>query len=169
MTWDLHLTKTALLSDDGIYRYTLTRTLAGYGPPLLFGMLNPSKADHSVNDPTIVRCIGFANRENASWLGVVNPYGLRATNPRELRGYPDPIGPENDAAIYEMAQRVYSEGGLFIAAWGAHPMGVKRGAEMLELIRPLPVYCLGTTQAGAPRHPLYLKSTTELVRYYHPG
>ena len=56
--------KAANISPCGRYRYTLSRTW-GDARPLAFVMLNPSTADANVDDPTIRRCIGFAEREKA--------------------------------------------------------------------------------------------------------
>ena len=57
-----YIIKTAAISDCGTYRYSLTREWAE-GPRLLFVMLNPSTADAEADDPTIRKCIGYAQRE----------------------------------------------------------------------------------------------------------
>ena len=57
--------RTAVISDDGLYRYRLERVWDDARPALPFVMLNPSTADALVDDPTIRRCVGFAPRENA--------------------------------------------------------------------------------------------------------
>lgn len=140
------------------YRYTLTRDLGGLMPlkRVVFVMLNPSTADQVEDDPTIRRCMGFARREGATELGVVNLYGLRATDPRELRGHPDPVGPGNDEAL-RWASRWAD---LLVAAWGAHAPGARVEDAVRVLDRPL--RCLGTTKSGAPKHPLYLAKNTPL-------
>jgi hypothetical protein len=56
---------TATFSDDGLYRYTLTRSgTPGVGESqpcdLLYLMLNPSTANASKDDATIRRCRGFS-------------------------------------------------------------------------------------------------------------
>lgn len=56
--------RAALVSEDGVFRYWLTREWSpdlGQKPRrLCFVMLNPSTADASEDDPTIRKCIGFA-------------------------------------------------------------------------------------------------------------
>lgn len=55
----------SIISSCEDYRYTLTRFWGGRDHParsLAFLMLNPSTADHTVDDPTIRRCMGFARR-----------------------------------------------------------------------------------------------------------
>lgn len=151
------------------YRYTLTRGpwLNGEGT-VLFVMLNPSTADEHQDDPTIRRCVGFAQSWGFRRLTVGNLYALRATDPRELFRAADPVGPRNDLALIELARWADE----VIVAWGAtqHPQPA-RAQHLLELLRAAhgPVKCLGLTPAtGQPRHPLYAAADTPL-RPYEPA
>src|SRR3990167_7289990 len=76
----------AWVSPCEMYRTLLWRTFAigGDAAPLGFIMLNPSKADARINDPTIVRCMGFARREGAGGVIVGNLSPYRATDPADL-------------------------------------------------------------------------------------
>ena len=146
----------AYLSPCERYRYELTRCWAN-GPIACWVMLNPSTADADVDDPTIRRCIEFSKRWGCGALVVVNLYAWRATNPRDLQRADDPIGPHNDRHI-DVATR---SADTVVCAWGASA-NPERAAEVLRLIsRPM---CLGTTQGGAPRHPLYVHRDTPLVQ-----
>lgn len=145
---------TAILSDDGLYRYTLGRRWAK-GPAAFWIMLNPSTADAALDDPTIRRCIGFTRAWGYSALTVVNLFALRATNPAQLYRHPDPIGPANDAHIVTQAQRHQ----IAIAAWGTHGHLLDRSAYVQRLVDGIPLHCLGTTRGGHPRHPLYVRAT----------
>ncbi len=53
----------AILSDCEQYRYRLWREWNRSQPALGFIMLNPSTADHQVNDPTITRCPAVCQRQ----------------------------------------------------------------------------------------------------------
>ena len=91
----------ATLSDDGVYRYDLTRTW-GDGARATFVLLNPSTANDQVDDPTVAAVVHFARSLAPRPIGavsIVNLFGLRATDPAALRLHPDPVGPDNDAAI----------------------------------------------------------------------
>ena len=128
---------------DGEYRYWLRRGLCMNGRTLVMVMLNPSTADHTTDDPTIRRCIGFGREMNYGTLLVLNLFALRATNPAELRNHPNPVGPNNDAHM-------------------------DRDREMLRLVagEGFDLHCLANpTKNGLPRHPLYLPKHTELQRY----
>lgn len=146
--------KSAEISPCGKYRYHLRREWDLDLPRVAFIMLNPSTADANDDDPTIRRCIGFAKAWGYGGLDVVNLYGYRATNPKELKNVPSPIGPHNDdtlLAIVPYVDRV-------ICAWGAH--GGKRGDSVLRKLRQegLVPMCLAKTKRGDPMHPLYLKA-----------
>lgn len=160
---DLFLERDAVISDCGLYRYLLRRVWDHRLPRLLVAMLNPSKADAEVDDATIralyrlCRALGFGSFE------VINLYGLRATDPDELAKAADPVGPGNDS----VASTAINRCDMVVCAWGAHPMAGARAQSMVEAIRrkrPL-AYCFGTTKAGAPKHPLYLKTGTPLTTY----
>lgn len=152
----------AEISECGLYRYTLHREIdqvTRWVKPCLFIMLNPSTADAVQDDPTIRRCIKFAEREGCTSLTVVNLFALRATDPGELIGHADPIGPLNDQRIEEMVDQ--HSLGIVVAAWGAHPMAQKRGADVRAKFGPFK--CLGITKNGSPKHPLYIKAKQPLV------
>lgn len=133
------------------YRYTLGRRIADAGGRILWCMLNPSTADENVLDPTIRRCIGFSRGWGFGDLVVVNLFALRSTDPKALIGYPDPVGPANDAAIASEAARA----DCIMVAWGAHPMAAARARAVVPLFGSA-MHSLGVTAAGAPRHPLYV-------------
>jgi hypothetical protein len=57
--------------------------------------LNPSTADELRDDPTIRRCIRFAKDWGFDGLYMLNAFGFRETDPKEMKRATDPIGPEN--------------------------------------------------------------------------
>jgi hypothetical protein len=163
----------AIISTDGVYRYRLERKINVPGllyknpeaRPLAFCMLNPSTADAEIDDPTIRRCIGFAEREGANSLIVVNVYALRSTDPQKLWLAVDPVGPLNFDHIHKAAV----EAGRVIVAWGVNAKASDVENAMFELRKSgAKVLCLGTTKAGHPRHPLYVKKDQPLIPWSLP-
>ena len=157
--------RSAILSPDGVYRYRLTRQWReadGYGRRAVFVMLNPSTADAENDDPTIRRCMDFANSWGCDGLMVVNLYAFRATDPKAMLKAPDPVGPDNDTWI----QRSLSYARLYetpiVVAWGANAK-LDRVAQFTRLTHGADWQCLGVTKDGQPRHPLYLRSEAELT------
>lgn len=149
----------AVLGAGGTYRYRLWRRW-GAGATVLFVLLNPSTADAHRDDPTLRRCLGFARRWGCGGLEVVNLFALRSTDRRGLRAVADPVGPENDRHIGAAAHRA----GLVVAGWGepAPDQRARAATVAARLLARVPLHCLGTTQAGQPRHPLYLPADTPL-------
>lgn len=146
----------ATFDPSGRYRYTLWRHWDTAGAKVAFVMLNPSTADHRRDDPTIRRCIGFARGWGYGSLLVVNLFAYRTSSPAELARADDPIGPENDHYL-RYARRA---AGDLVIAWGVHGQLLDRHERVVTLLtgrRARPLWCLGATQGGFPRHPLYLR------------
>ncbi len=152
----------AIISECGKYRYLLHRGDGDRTMPIV--MLNPSTADATLDDPTIRRCKGFAEREGCGRLVVANLYALRATKPNDLWTADDPIGPDNDITLATLL----ALHGPIVCAWGANakPDRVRWFVELAKAA-DAELFCLGTTKSGAPRHPLYIKADQPLVPYIH--
>src|SRR5689334_11732215 len=85
------------------YRYRLTRTW-GTSSYVLFVMMNPSTANPSEDDPTVAKCRRLAVRWGYGGLHVGNTFAYRATDQNRLAQVPDPIGPDNDAHLLDLAK-----------------------------------------------------------------
>lgn len=146
---------TAVYSPCEAYRYLLTRVWDCKGDKALFVMLNPSTATEVQNDPTVERCERRARALGFGAFRVTNIFAFRATDPRVMRGADDPVGPMNDAAIAESAQ-LWAD--RIICAWGTHGAFLKRGATVETLLRGTgkPLFTLGISKDGHPKHPLYI-------------
>jgi hypothetical protein len=144
----------AVYSACGSYRYVLTRTWDATGPRALFVMLNPSTATETQNDPTVERCERRARALGYGSFRVTNIFAFRATDPKVMRAQADPVGPANDAAIADSAPWA----DRILCAWGTHGAHLGRGAQVEALLRATgrPLWHLGLTQAGMPKHPLYI-------------
>ena len=145
---------TAVYSDCENYRYSLTRVWDAKGKRVAFIMLNPSTATEVQNDPTVERCERRARALGFGAFCVTNIFAWRDTDPRKMRAAQDPVGPRNDLAISEACDWA----DMVIAAWGTHGAHLKRGASVEALLRgkSAPVYHLGLSKDGHPKHPLYI-------------
>lgn len=155
--------RTAVFDDPvkRIYRYTLGRS--GWGGTgsgtVCWIMLNPSLADEKTDDATIKKCIGYASRWGRARIVVVNLFAFIATDPRGLKTAKNPVGPDNDRHIVDSVQ-ISDE---VVAAWGDDGKLFNRAAAVRRLLGPVRLLCLGTTKAGAPKHPGRIAYTTRLV------
>lgn len=150
---------TAIYSDCERYRYALTRIWDAARKRVHFVMLNPSTATEVQNDPTVERCERRARALGFGSFTVTNIFAWRDTDPRKMKAASDPIGPDNDAMILHAS----AEADQIIAAWGTHGAHLARGAAVEQVLRSLgkPLYHLGLSKAGHPKHPLYIAYTEQ--------
>lgn len=155
--------KSATLSPCLTYRYSLWRKWPSQKPEtngyVMFIGLNPSTADDKIDDPTIRRCINFAQSWGYGGLCVTNLFAFRATLPSNMKSAKDPIGPENDKSLIAHAK----DARIVVAAWGVHGAYLGRDRNVKTLITNL--HYLRLTKAGFPAHPLYLPSRLKPVAW----
>lgn len=155
----------AKFSPDRRHRFQLARTW-GSGGIVLFVMLNPSLADDRRLDPTVRRCMGYAKIWGYGTLLVGNLYSLVSPYPEDLVNHPEPVHPDTDINLVEMARRA----DRVVVAWGTQPFLSLRAYNVTKLLsRERDLYCLGRTKDGWPRHPLYrsYEADLELYRSHH--
>jgi hypothetical protein len=148
---------------QSMFRETLVRELGGAKTLCICGQ-NPSKAeadDPSVNDPTILREIGFARRLGFGRLVKVNSYDYRSTDPAELYRWLYSIKSLDEreahrARALAIIIREAKAADMFIAAWGngdGKDFWPKQLANELALAG-IDVYVFGFTQTRMPKHTL---------------
>lgn len=116
----------------------------------MFIGLNPSTADEINDDNTIRRCIDYTKRWGFDAYVMTNLFAYRETDPELMKKAKDPVGPQNDQYLIEVAKNA----GIVIACWGNHGAFMDRSAHIKPLIPNL--QCLAVTKSGEPGHPLYL-------------
>ncbi len=149
---------TATYSDCERYRYDLTRIWNDADRKIAFVMLNPSTATEVQNDPTVERCERRARTLGYGAFRVCNIFAWRDTDPRKMRKAKNPIGPANDQAIQDAC--FWAD--TVVAAWGTHGEHLSRGPEVERLMRATgkPLFHLGLSKLGHPKHPLYISYAT---------
>jgi hypothetical protein len=145
------------------YRYRLSRTWRK-GPRVLFILMNPSTADPLVDDPTVAKCRRFAVKWGYGGIDVGNTFAYRATDQNKLAQVADPIGPENDRYLLEMALGA----AIVVFAYGKPKTRIlkARGMEVARLLRSNPKiepHILRLSLDGTPCHPLYLPETLKPI------
>lgn len=162
----VEIRRRALLSDKGTYRYWLARSWDPKLPGVAWVMLNPSKADAEIDDPTMLKVMTFSRNMAFGSCTVVNLAAYRSASPREMMRAQDPFGLENEVAI----AAVLAPARAVVVAWGANGEASKwpakhraRLQKTKNLVLEHDWACLGMTKAGEPKHPLYLPYSTELT------
>lgn len=195
MTWSTnHLLANPAMRSDGYpivarasagnsaYRWTLARRFEGdlgcsvkedpqrnrYLPWL---MLNPSAADHQMEDPTLRRVCHFSWAWGFAGVLVLNVFPHRTPHPAALAqivvGWSERGAWDVRDDIHANHDRVQKELAAFDAlmvAWGSPSgaLGLETDAwannlfEEIDVARETPIrrWCLGRTKAGDPIHPM---------------
>lgn len=153
---------------DG-YRERLVRdNLAPQG--IVFGWfgVNPSTADDALEDQTTNKWTGFTVRNGGRKYIAGNPLSKRATNVRDLINCDDPVGPNNAAAL----RAIIDEVDVLVPCWGDRGKLPRYLRHHLDDLREMlfasgkPVFHLGLTASGDPKHPLFLPYSTPLMLWW---
>lgn len=150
--------KSADISECQNYRYSLKRVWDETKPLIGFIGLNPSTADEIKDDPTILKCIEFAKSWGAGGIYMTNVFAYRATHPTTMMEQEDPIGPENDFYLTQLPSLTSK----IVACWGNDGAYNNRSNQVKELLKG-ELFCLVMNKTGEPRHPLFVKGSTELT------
>lgn len=138
------------------YRYELRRVWNDGLPLLVVCMLNPSTADHEINDPTILALIHFAKLWGYGGIIVVNLFAFRAPHPKVMMAADSPIGSDNHIHLQSALVYARDNGGRLLAAWGNGGTFEGRADWFCSraCMHKVSLICLGTTKDWHPKHPM---------------
>jgi hypothetical protein len=153
----------AVFSECGRYRYQLREVWNPARPLVLWILMNPSVACTDYSDPTLRKTGKFSRAWGYGGQLVGNVHAYRATDKNRLLEVADPVGPDNDRHLLDMA----AEAETVVLAYGQPPKALRqRGREVMALLRHHPTRCyLRLAQDGTPVHPLYLPQTLRPLQY----
>lgn len=126
--------------------------------------MNPSTAGANEVDPTVIKETLITKRQGGRSYIKCNVMDWIATHPRDLLVVDDPCSKVNFDIILDAAVRAER----IICAWGLlHHRLRHHSQDVLEALRRnnMDLWCVGTTKDGSPRHPLYLRDDTKVIRY----
>lgn len=158
--------RAAHITECGLFRTWLTRRWEEWPKrALIMHGLNPSKADAEIDDPTIRRDISFAKREGCGMLMKTNLYEFRATEPKDMFAAAERRAPDYWQRMGDLLAMAPCPV-VVVACWGVNA----KQADADEFCawaqdNSIPLWCLGKTISGAPRHPLYVKGDQPLERF----
>lgn len=154
------VTSTALYGGpQDCYRYVLRRVWDARRPMIMWLMMNPSVATEFGDDRTVAKCQRYSRAWGYGGLFVGNSFAYRCTDQKRLLEVEDPVGPDNDAHLLEMARQA----DRVVLAYGSpQAKGLRaRGTEVARMLgrNGIQVTALRLSRSGRPEHPLYLPST----------
>lgn len=150
----------AKFSDDGKHRLALWRIWDNSGAKLMLIGLNPSKADGEIDDPTIRRIKSLAASNGYSGFYMTNLFSYISTDPGLLKWSLEDLK-RNDFAL--KLAKVDCIDVCF--CWGNFGQDyiLRRATEVKTMFED--AVCFGKNKNGSPKHPLYMKADTKLVKY----
>ena len=151
--------KSAELSACRIYRYALSRGWDDSKPRVMFIGLNPSTANEAQDDPTLRRCMNYAQAWGFGSVCITNLFAFRATSPNDMKNAKNPIGADNDKWLKAMV----AQSSLIVAAWGNDGSFLDRSSEVRKFLPEL--HCLKRNKSGEPAHPLYQKANLSPITF----
>jgi len=151
--------KNAFFSNDGKYRYWLSRIFDETLPLVAFVGLNPSTADAEIDDPTIKKCISYCRQWGYGGFYMVNLFAFVSSDPKKLLHEADPVGKDNDRHLKEVLSKTEKT----ICCWGEMGRHNNRDRQVLDIISN--PHCLQVNKKGEPAHPLYLKGDLQPIPY----
>jgi hypothetical protein len=124
----------------------------------VFVMLNPSIAGAIKDDRTQVTCCTFAQRWGCDIAWLVNLHAFISTYPTELGkraiGFRGDDADNDHAIRFACRSAATIPGGVVIAGWGAYNKMDGRDMKIRSMIEGItPLYHLGMTKDGFPKHP----------------
>lgn len=161
--------KGAEFSENGKYRYSLSRVWDSNKPPCMFVGLNPSTANGIEDDPTIRRVMRFAQDWSHGAVFMLNCFPL-------VSAYPEALEEFLKAEDYKQHQEKNMEELIrhanvcpkIVFAWGNFEIVKQTGMDK-KLSDLFPnALALVVNQDGSPRHPLYVKADTYPIPFKYP-
>lgn len=148
---------------NGKYRYSLHRMWDFNKESILWFLLNPSTANESVFDPTLIRCQNYSKKWGYGGFRVINVFSLRSPDFNYVKNYSgDIVGVQNDKLIRkecELASKI-------IVGWGNNVWRyIGRLKSLDKILYHFNLYALKVTNRGYPSHPLYLRKSLEPFLY----
>lgn len=148
----------AVFSDNRKYRYALWRIWDKEKPLLMFIGLNPSTANESQPDPTIIRVEKFTFDWGYGGFYMMNLFSFVTAYPEELTN-PNANNAENDSWLYNIAKTCKT----IIYCWGDFKVATERSKQVLQMFPD--GFALVINKNGTPRHPLYVKGDTVPIKF----
>ncbi len=150
----------AIFSKDKSHRYLLYRSWDLSRKTCCFVMFNPSSAGATSDDPTLKRCLSFADYFGCGALIVVNLFSKISADPTKIDKAFNVEREINSGINTYYRNKAIKHSDLVICAWGQQ-MGWPK--EITEIDRPF--HYLAQSKNGTPKHPLYLPKDSMLTLY----
>lgn len=160
--------KSAKFNDDRTHRYFLGRLWEPHHSKILFIGLNPSTADEHEDDHTVRRLIRFSQDWGFGGFYLMNAYSFVATEPPDMKQYYLKLSVHQERIVHRQNVKMILDRAsicsMVVFCWGANVHHDDK--PISTLVKKFgDARCFGKTKDGHPKHPLYLSSHTQLIKY----
>lgn len=165
MVLEKSIKSTAIVSDDGNYRYRLTRVWDSNKERVAVIMLNPSKANELKSDKTVMNITNFLIDNDFGSVDIVNLFSYMSTDSSKLHKREEQFERYNNTYI----QLAFEEADIIIIAWVRDDTKYikKRKIEIEKMLIPYKskTKCFKDSEGIKPRHPRDLGDKWTLEDY----
>ena len=145
------------------HRFVLWRGWDMTKPFILFIGLNPSRGNDFYNDPTITRCINFSKSWGFGGMLFGNLFSKISPKPDVIK---NDLDTANHPKANEYLMRMISMADTVVFCWGSWKFIDNRKYFIHTLCDGKEsVKCFSKNKDGNPKHPLYIKSSAQLINY----
>lgn len=145
------------ISSDKKYRWWLFRCWAASLPLIIWVMMNPSTADHTKNDPTILKIIRYSTKWGYGAALVLNIYAFRSSKPENLpQVLSAAVGKANDWWIRTIFRFAARKNIPVVCAWGVKHQNRGDWVRVAADEAGLQLMCLELALNAEPKHPRFL-------------
>jgi len=159
MTPDEH--SGAIFSECRQYRYVLWRIWDEQKPMLMLIGLNPSKASDVDNDNTICKVCKVGRFNNYGGIYMLNLFAWITQYPQDLKRVADPSGHNGD-----YLNMYASKSKDVVFCWGNFKVAVEKAKQVTSMFNN--ALCFHHNRNGSPKHPLFCKDKTILIKFNYP-
>jgi len=152
----------AIMSDNDLYRYQLTRSWNDDKQKATVIMLNPSKADMLKTDRTVMNVNNFMVDSDYGSMTIVNLFAYMTTDPKLLTQRDNDYESLNNDYLVE----AFKSSDVIVVAWTrSNHINRKREVERLLQSFQEKVKCFADETGKKPRHPRDLGESWTLEDY----
>lgn len=154
----------SICSDDGEYRYTLTKIWDHTRFKGVVIGINPSRATHLKGDNTATNVMNYLIDQNFGEMTIVNLFPYRCIKPDDLKKRDTQYDVINLKYIGEVCEKA----DMILVIWGYESKYIEQKKKVEGLLTPYKekVKCFSDSKGNKPQHLRIMSDSWECVSYF---
>lgn len=150
----------AYFSHDNKFRFVLWRIWDDTKPKVMYVGLNPSTANATKNDNTITKLVKVSKHNGFGGFYMLNLYSYVTPYPECLKGNWEIMDGINNKHLLDFSGKASK----VVFCWGNFKESQEKASELKHAFQQ-EAWCLFKNKNGSPKHPLYCKDETQIIKY----